>query len=281
MKYDETIESIIRRFGRFSENLEHGDSPAAAEEFARTCHMLRRTDLQVPTRTLMTFMEMWIDIFWQCRRHDMMLKAADEAERLFGKDPEWTFARGEAFFYLGRFKEAREIFENLTTEDFDDPILFFHLGCLAERDGHDAEARRFFQTACRLDPKGYQVPAKLNGKEVTEIYERCLEDLPESIRMRLSEVPIYIDPLPSDDLILSVDPPLDPLTMGVFMGNSLIEGESSWASDQPRIVLFHKNIAKASNDFELVEDELRKTLFHEIGHFLGFSEEELEEMGLG
>lgn len=281
MKHDDPIESIIRRFTRFSECLTLGDSPAAAGEFARTCQALGRTDMQIPTRTMVAFMETWIDFFWQCRRHDMMLKAADEAERLFGEDPEWAFARGEACFYLGRFDEAKAIFERLTIEDFEDPILYFHLGCVAERQGRDDDARRFFQTACRLDPKGYQPPADLDTQSVTAIYERCLAELPETIRLRLSDVPIYIDPLPSDELIHSITPPLDPLTMGVFMGRSQAEGESSWPSDQPRIVLFHKNIAKAADDFELVEEELRKTLFHEIGHFLGFSEEELEELGLG
>ena len=91
---------------------------------------------------------------------------------------------------------------------------------------------------------------------------------------------MLVSPFPSEELITTCEPPIDPLVLGLFMGRTLGDPETSWASDQPRILLFHKNIGKIASDPEAPDEELRKTLFHEVGHFLGFDEDQLEEMGL-
>lgn len=280
MHADEMTEMMARRYERFMECLRDQDPNGAAEEFAKFCHWLRRSSLKISGRLLAAFSEVWIDLFWQCRRHDLMLQAAEDALAMFGEDPEWSFARGEALFNLGRFDEAREALEPLTHEDFDEPMLYYLLACLAERRGEDEEARRLFESAHRLSPKDYSVPTPVSEEEATAIYEQCLIELPDPIAWRLKEAPIFVSPLPSDKMILASDPPTDPLVMGLFLGQPCGEEPSSWASDQPRIVLFHKNIAKVAGDFEALEDELRKTLFHEVGHYLGFDEDQLEEMGL-
>lgn len=280
MRPEDIVENMARRYDRFSDRLKQQDPNAAAEEFGKLCHWLRNSNLKISVRALTAFSEVWIDLFWQCRRHDLMLKVAEDAEASFGPDPEWAFARGEALFNLGRFDESREVLEPLTQEDFDDPMLFYLLACMAERRGEDEAAKRLFETAHRLSPKEFTVPLELSEDDAIKIYEQCLIDLPEQIAWHLKDVPIYISPLPSDALLRSVEPSHDPLIMGLFMGQPLgLEG-SVWPTDQPCILLFHKNIAKIAADFETLEDELRKTLFHEVGHYLGFDEDQLEEMGL-
>lgn len=280
MNPEEMIDNMARRYERFMDSIRQQDPNAAAEEFGKFCHWLRRSNLKIPSRALASFAEAWIDLFWQCRSYAMMLRVAEDAETLFGKDPEWRFAKGEAFFNLARFDEARAVLEPLTLEDFDEPMVYYMLGCLAERRGEDETATRLFATAHRLSPQEFAIPVELGEDEATEIYEQCMVELPGPIAWHLKEVPIFISPLPSDDLIRSFDPPLDPLLLGVFLGQPRGTPESSWASDQPRILLFHKNIAKLAGDLETVDDELRKTLFHEVGHYLGFDEDQLEEMGL-
>lgn len=280
MHTDDMIEMMVRRYERFTEQVRRQDTNGAAEEFAKFCHWLRRSNLKISGRVLASFAESWIDLFWQCRRFDMMLRVAEDAETMFGKDPEWRFARGEALFNLGRFEEARETLEPLTLEEFDEPMVYYMLGCLAERRGEDEAARRFFETAHRLSPEEFAIPTAMSEEEATSVYEQCMAELPDQIAWHIKDVPIFVSPLPSDELIQSFEPPLDPLLLGVFLGAPRGTPESSWASDQPRILLFHKNIAKLAGDFETVDDELRKTLFHEVGHYLGFDEDQLEEMGL-
>lgn len=280
MHSEDMINMMARRYERFVERIRQQDANTAAEEFGKFCHWLQRSNLKISNRVLAAFAESWIDLFWQCRNFEMMLRVAEDAEGIFGKDPEWRFARGEALFNLGRFEEAREALEPLTLEEFDEPMVYYLLGCLAERRGEDEPARRFFETAHRLSPQEFAIPAQISEEEAIEIYEQCMVELPDPIAWHLKEVPIFVSPLPPDDLIQTFDPPLDPLLLGVFLGQPRGAAESSWASDQPRILLFHKNIAKLADDFETVDDELRKTLFHEVGHYLGFDEDQLEEMGL-
>lgn len=280
MHPEDMIENMARRYDRFRDNVRQQDPNAAAEEFGKFCHWLRRSNLKISSRVLASFAEAWIDLFWQCRAYEQMLHVAEDAETTFGKDPEWRFAQGEALFNLARFDEARAVLEPLTMEEFEEPMVYYLLGCLAERRGEDEAAQRYFATAHRLSPQEFALPVTLSEEGAVEIYEQSMVELPGPIAWHLKEVPIFISPLPSDELIRSFDPPLDPLLLGVFLGQPRGATESSWASDQPRIMLFHKNIAKIAGDMETVDDELRKTLFHEVGHYLGFDEDQLEEMGL-
>ncbi|HOE97730.1 MAG TPA: metallopeptidase family protein [Candidatus Sumerlaeota bacterium] len=277
---DDWTETIGRRYRRFVDRMQKGELNAAAEEFARLCHWMQKSSLKFSNRMMAAFTEGWLEVFWQCRRWDLVLKVSEDAESYFGDDPEWRFARGEALFYLGRFDEAREILEKLTHEDFDEPMVFYLLACLAERRHNEQEALRLFQTANKLDSKSMLVPVPVNEQEVETLYRECLDELPEKIAWHVKELPIFVDAFPSDELIHSMDPPLDPLVLGVFLGEPMGNEPTPWPSDQPRILLFHKNIAKIAGDFDALEDELRRTLFHEVGHYLGFDEDQLEEMGL-
>ena len=81
-KPDDQFAVIGRRYERFMERVRADDPNAAAEEFARFCHWMRRSDLKISKRTLAAFTEAWIELFWQCRRHDLMLSAAEDAEKL-------------------------------------------------------------------------------------------------------------------------------------------------------------------------------------------------------
>ena len=280
MGVDDLNDIITRRYQRFIEHATANEPNAAAEEFARLCNTLRRTELRITRRMLTGFHVGFIDFFWQIHRFDMMLQAADDAERLFGEDPEWRFARGEAQFHLGRFDEAWATLEALTQEDFEDPQVYYMLACIAERRGEDSVAARLFQVANQLDANDYQIPLPLSEEDAIKQYEACLKELPETIAWRMREVPIYISPFPSDDLLKSLPEQIDPLSLGLFMGTPVGVEAGPYASDQPRILLFHKNIAKVASDFESLEEELRKTVLHEVGHYLGFDEDQLEEMGL-
>jgi len=282
-QHQDLTDVMARRYGRFTDRMRGGDDNAAAEEFARLCHSLRRSDIRVSQHVMTAFMEGWLDLFWQCRRYDLMLAAAEDAVELFGEEAIWAFARGEALFNLGRFDEARQALEPLTTEDFDEPMLYYLLGCLAERGdttAASATAERFFQAAYQLGPKQFSVPTTMREDEVVAEFEQCVHDLPEKLIWAVREMAIYVSALPSDELIHSIDPPLDPLALGVFLGAAGEGATGPWVADQPSILLFHKNIAKLSGDVEALEDELRRTLFHEIGRHLGLDDDQLEDLGL-
>ena len=52
-------------------------------------------------------------------------------------------------------------------------------------------------------------------------------------------------------------------------------------TEQPGVVfLFQKNLERMCPDRPTLEDEIRITVWHELAHYLGFGEDEMEEMGL-
>jgi predicted Zn-dependent protease with MMP-like domain len=60
------------------------------------------------------------------------------------------------------------------------------------------------------------------------------------------------------------------------------EGEPQEPEDMPRITLFLETLwDEAGEDLDAFADEVRTTYLHELGHYFGWDEEDLEERGLG
>jgi predicted Zn-dependent protease with MMP-like domain len=92
-----------------------------------------------------------------------------------------------------------------------------------------------------------------------------------------------VEDLPSEDDLLANDPPHPPSILGIFRGAPLGDKESMdpWSHFPSSIVLYQKNLARQARDREELVEEIRVTLLQEVGHFLGFDEDELAERGLG
>lgn len=69
--------------------------------------------------------------------------------------------------------------------------------------------------------------------------------------------------------------------LGLFEGRSHADAESECVVDLPRIRLFLDNLWDyAGRDRALFRDEVRLTLLHELGHYLGLDEAQVESLGL-
>ena len=112
--------------------------------------------------------------------------------------------------------------------------------------------------------------------------ERALEAIPESVRRYLANVPITVEDIPADHDLLDSDPPLPPTILGLFRGAPYGQKLSSdpWSHLPSSIVLYQRNLERASRDREELEEEIATTLVHEVGHFLGLDEDELWARGL-
>ena len=95
-----------------------------------------------------------------------------------------------------------------------------------------------------------------------------ISELPGPVRKALQDVPVLIEKHPSPQ---DVEDGIEPDTLGYFDEFPAV-----------RIRLWLENI----EDYALEEDhsfaeEVRTTLLHEIGHVLGWDEDDVEERGLG
>lgn len=96
--------------------------------------------------------------------------------------------------------------------------------------------------------------------------------LPEEVLKAASHCTVHFDDRPGDDLE-------DPSLLGCFEGSSLIEDPDP--TTPARIRLFVENLwgftRYNEQDFR---EEVGTTYLHELGHYLGWDEEEIAERGL-
>jgi predicted Zn-dependent protease with MMP-like domain len=70
-------------------------------------------------------------------------------------------------------------------------------------------------------------------------------------------------------------------TLGLFSGESLADGWTSGEVLPAHIHLFLENLWEfADGDTEIYREEVRRTYLHELGHYLGLDEDELDQRGL-
>ncbi len=106
----------------------------------------------------------------------------------------------------------------------------------------------------------------------------ALDSLPEQFRARIHNVAVLVEDLPSQGSTVpghKTGPRT--LVLGVFHGVPMTKKSIFDLSTGPDyIVLYQKNIeAVCSNDAD-VREQVRRTVIHEVGHYFGLSERELE-----
>ncbi len=190
--------------------------------------------------------------------------------------------KGFALYELCRFGEARKALLRAEKLDPDEPFVQQHLGLVAERRGEREEARRRFARARKLAPDEFPEGVALSHDEFDRAVEDALRSLPEPVRRYLSNVAIAVEDVPADDDLLASDPPLSPAILGLFRGAPWGQKASMdpWSTFPSSIVLFQKNLERFARSREELIEEIRVTLVHEVGHFLGLDEEQLWERGL-
>jgi predicted Zn-dependent protease with MMP-like domain len=108
--------------------------------------------------------------------------------------------------------------------------------------------------------------------------QRTLQALPEILRDRLRDVPVVFEDRPGPRLRDDGWP--DDL-LGLFEGPCHGERATDISTEAPTITLFLENLRdEAGDDPAIFRQEVRTTLLHEIGHYLGLDEDGLIERDL-
>jgi predicted Zn-dependent protease with MMP-like domain len=106
--------------------------------------------------------------------------------------------------------------------------------------------------------------------------EATLAALPKPLRARAEKLPVTFERQPNADLQadgIELD------TLGLFTGPEFADEGN--VPLPPQIILFLENLWDfAGGDEVIFREEVRTTLLHELGHYLGLDEDELTERGL-
>ncbi len=206
----------------------------------------------------------------------------DRAIALDADDPEFRAARASALFSLCRFDEAGQDALHALSADPSQADALQVLGCVLERDGRYKEADEKLAKSARSDPARFATPVRLARDAFESVVASAGRMLPEEFQAHLDAVPVVVEDLPSAELLTDENPPLDPELLGLFVGTALPERSfgAGGIETPPRIFLFKRNLERFARDEAELRAEIARTLHHELAHYLGFAEEEMEDLDL-
>ena len=107
----------------------------------------------------------------------------------------------------------------------------------------------------------------------------ALASIPRRFRRAMKNIAIIVEDEPSAELLeeMEIEPP-DTL-LGLYQGIPLTERSSSYGNALPdRVLILQGPHERDSEDDDDLVVAIAETLIHEIGHYFGLSEEEIEEI---
>ncbi len=115
-------------------------------------------------------------------------------------------------------------------------------------------------------------------KLAADVVGAAQRGLPAEIRALARHVPVHYEALPAADVLAEG---FEPDILGLFTGAAHGTELSHDQPAPPQILLYLENLWDfAEGDVEMFRDEVRLTYLHELGHFLGWDEDEVAARGL-
>ena len=264
------VELLVEEMGEFESALERCDELLSGEsELPRADRSFQGEVYYLKSKALFYRDDLEGAIFLVRRA----LKAASE-------QPVYRSFEGQILFELGRFEEARRVLDRAVAMDPDSPHAVYHLGLAIERSAGIDDARPAFERANALDPHHYPLPLELSDEAFRAAADESIANLPRSIREYIDNLPVLIEDYPTDDLIGAEN--VSPQILGIFIGVPRTEAMvSAQSEDLDRVLLFKRNLEKVCRDEEELIEQIQVTVRHEIGHYLGLDEDDLDRLGLG
>ncbi|MBN2191396.1 MAG: metallopeptidase family protein [Polyangiaceae bacterium] len=196
-------------------------------------------------------------------------------------EPEVELSLAEALWLNDDHAGARRILEALVKREPELADARHSLAFALEEVGDTTAMIAQFLEVLRLDTRAdreIDVDWKAAEEVIAEAAAETLAALPSPFRERLAGVPVLLEPRPGVDLVREG---FDPRSLGLFDGLSDVETQANEMTERPtRIVLYSANLVACFGAAEELAEEVEVTVLHEVGHFFGLDEDDMERLGL-
>ncbi len=120
---------------------------------------------------------------------------------------------------------------------------------------------------------------KITNREFVRLVRQAYGEIPLQVIKTLDNVDVVVEewPGPEEEDMLGGDGTL----FGLYTGVPLTEREGGDPMLPGRIVIYRQPILRNCSSRTEAEREIKITLWHEIGHYLGLSEDALHKLGYG
>jgi predicted Zn-dependent protease with MMP-like domain len=123
---------------------------------------------------------------------------------------------------------------------------------------------------------------ELTRKEFEHLVDRALGKLPRRFRQRLQNIAVVVEDWADEATLeeMEIEPP-DTL-YGLYRGTDLPRRDSSYGGVLPDVITIYQGpIQEDCDSVGEMEDLVRDTVIHEVGHYFGLDDERLEELERG
>ena len=120
---------------------------------------------------------------------------------------------------------------------------------------------------------------KITNREFVRLVRQAYGEIPLQVIKTLDNVDVVVEewPGPEEEDMLGGDGTL----FGLYTGVPLTEREGGDPMLPGRIVIYRQPILRNCSSRTEAEREIKITLWHEVGHYLGLSEDALHKLGYG
>jgi predicted Zn-dependent protease with MMP-like domain len=122
-------------------------------------------------------------------------------------------------------------------------------------------------------------PPPMTRAEFERHVNEALATIPTRFRRAMRNIAIVVEDEPTPDLLREMDIEPGDTLFGLYQGTPLTDRRWDYGNALPdRILLFKGPHERESEDDDDLIGSIGETLIHEIGHYFGLSEEEIEEI---
>jgi predicted Zn-dependent protease with MMP-like domain len=112
--------------------------------------------------------------------------------------------------------------------------------------------------------------------EFERLVEQALAELPARYRTLLENIVVIVEDRPRGQRRRT--PADEELLLGEFVGIPRTEKSVLEPGPPDQVFLYQKNIEAVCETEEEIREEIRLTVLHELGHYFGLEEDELEHL---
>jgi predicted Zn-dependent protease with MMP-like domain len=120
----------------------------------------------------------------------------------------------------------------------------------------------------------------MSARSFERLVRDAIDSLPRRFSKHLENVAVVVERAPSADLLEEMEVPEGDTLFGLYQGTPLTQRPWDYGNALPdRITIFQEPIEQeCGGDEEEMITVIGETVIHEIGHFFGLSEDEIEEI---
>jgi predicted Zn-dependent protease with MMP-like domain len=120
---------------------------------------------------------------------------------------------------------------------------------------------------------------EISRREFEQLVTRALRRLPRKFRDRLENIAVVVEDWADDDTLdeMGIEPP-DTL-YGLYRGTDLTRRDTAYGNVLPDVIAIYQGpIQEDCESVEEMEELVRDTVVHEVGHYFGLDDERLAEL---